>query len=92
MRFTGKKVAVTGASSGIGAAIAEGFAKEGADVAFLDLDGKRAQEYAALAKADYETDCIGLAVDVSNKDSVVNAFKTIEDTYGGLDIFVNCDD
>ena len=38
MRFLKKRVAVTGAASGIGAAIAEGFATEGASVAFLDLN------------------------------------------------------
>ena len=35
MRFLKKRVAVTGAASGIGAAIAKGFAAEGASVAFL---------------------------------------------------------
>lgn len=90
MRFVGKKVAVTGASSGIGAAIAESFAQEGADVAFLDLDGKRAESSAALAREKHHTECIGLMVDVSNKDSVETAFETIENTFGGLDIFVNC--
>lgn len=90
MRFQGKKVAVTGAASGIGAAVAEGFAREGADVAFLDLDEKSVEKYAASAKENYRTNCIGLKVDVSNKDSVSSAFETIEETYGGLDIFVNC--
>lgn len=90
MRFEGKRVAVTGAASGIGAAVAEGFAKEGANVAFLDLDGARAAEYAANACAQYKTDCFGLQVDIADKASVTAAFEQVESRLGGLDVFVNC--
>ena len=90
MRFQGKRVAVTGAASGIGAAIAEGFAKEGACVAFLDLSQDRVDKAVAAANKKWHTNCIGLAIDVANKESVCNAFETIEKKFNGLDILVNC--
>ncbi len=90
MRFEGKKVVVTGAASGIGEAIATGFAREGAHVAFMDLNKEAADKCALSAKEKYNTNCMGIAVDVSDKQSVTEAFDLVEKTYGGLDIFVNC--
>lgn len=90
MKFKGKKVAVSGAASGIGEAVAMGFAKEGAAVAFMDINREKADKCAALAKEKYGTNCIGPGVDISNKKSVNEAFETVEKIYGGLDIFVNC--
>ena len=87
MRFEGKIVAVTGAASGIGRAIAEGFARAGAKVAFMDLDGDNAKKYAEAADG---TNNIGIGVDVSDKASVESAFEVVEKTYGRLDVFVNC--
>jgi sorbitol-6-phosphate 2-dehydrogenase len=90
MRFKGKTVAVTGAASGIGKAIAMGFAKEGADVVFMDINLESANESATEAINSYKTNCMGVSVDVSNKQSVENAFNKLEETYSKLDIFVNC--
>jgi len=90
MRFKSKKVVVTGAASGIGEAIAMGFAKAGADVAFMDINKENADTCARLAKEQYGTNCIGLAVDVSDKASVENGFGLVEKTFGGVDVFVNC--
>ena len=88
MEFKGKTVCVTGAASGIGAAIAEGFAKDGASVALLDLNEKQAQELARLLTEKYGTKCIAIGVDVSKSSSVYSAFEKIEAAFSSLDILV----
>jgi sorbitol-6-phosphate 2-dehydrogenase len=90
MRFEGKKVVVTGAASGIGEAVAMGFAREGADVAFMDINKENAVKCALKANEKYNTNCFGIGVDVSDKKSVNEAFDIVEKTYNKLDIFVNC--
>lgn len=90
MKFRNKKVAVTGAASGIGGAIAKAFARQGADVAFMDVNQAEVQKMATVANGQYGTKCMALVTDVSDKQSVCAAFEKIEDEYGGLDIFVNC--
>ena len=87
MRFEGKIVAVTGAASGIGEAIAIGFAKEGASVAFMDINEHKVKE---LSESANGSNNIGIGVDVSDKNSVEKAFNEIEQKYGKLDVFVNC--
>ncbi len=50
----GKRVLLTGGASGIGAATVAAFAAQGADTAFIDLDGDAAAEVAAKTGARYE--------------------------------------
>ena len=90
MRFEGKRVAVTGAASGIGAAVAEGFAQDGAKVAFLDFNEGGANECAENAAKKYGTECIAIFVDVSDAASVKSAFSKIEEHFGGLDYLICC--
>jgi rhamnose utilization protein RhaD (predicted bifunctional aldolase and dehydrogenase)/NAD(P)-dependent dehydrogenase (short-subunit alcohol dehydrogenase family) len=76
-------VAVTGAGGAIGAAIAHAFAREGASVAALDLDGDAARRVADAVG--------GLAIpcDVTDGASVEAAFATICQHFGGVDIVVS---
>ena len=75
-----KVVAVTGAGSGIGAAIARAFVAEGAEVACLDLDPDAAGRTAKAVKG------LAVACDVTDDGSVVAAFDQVVQAYGGLDI------
>lgn len=74
---------VTGGASGIGAATAKAFAKEGCEIAVLDLDGEAA---AKVAKA---LGGIGLACDVTDPDSVKAAMTAVAAHFGGIDIVVS---
>jgi NAD(P)-dependent dehydrogenase (short-subunit alcohol dehydrogenase family) len=87
-RLDDKIAAVTGAGSGIGAAIAETFAAQGARVFVLELNaGSGEQTVERIRDAGGEADVV--ACDVSNAGSVATAFASVHATAGRLDILVN---
>jgi rhamnulose-1-phosphate aldolase/alcohol dehydrogenase len=78
---------VTGAASGIGKAIAERLAAEGACVVVADLDGAKASDVAkGIGSADA---AIGLAADVSDEAAVARAMQEAVLAFGGVDLVVN---
>jgi rhamnulose-1-phosphate aldolase/alcohol dehydrogenase len=78
---------VTGAASGIGKAVAERLAAEGACVVVADLDAARAAEVAAsIGSADV---AVGVAADVSDEGAVARGLEAAVLAYGGVDLVVN---
>jgi len=78
---------VTGAASGIGKAVAQRLAGEGACVVVADLDLQKAVDAAAeLGNSDR---AIGVAVDVSDGEAVAAAFRAAALAFGGVDLVVN---
>lgn len=90
MRLQGKSVIVTGAATGIGRAIVERFAREGASVT---LDYVKGQEAAAQAVVDAVTTAGGKAraqlADITNPDDVADLVQQAVESYGGVDILIN---
>lgn len=78
-------VVVTGGGSGIGAATAKAFAKDGAEVAVLDRDGDAAQKAAKACGGK----ALGVACDVTDADSVRAAFDAVAARFGGIDVVVS---
>ncbi|WP_024511083.1 SDR family NAD(P)-dependent oxidoreductase [Bradyrhizobium sp. ARR65] len=79
---------VTGAASGIGRAIATGFAREGARVVLLDINEQGAAKAAReIREAGGKADSFGL--DVTRREDCVAVAKTIADRIGQVSVLVN---
>ena len=87
-RLDGKVALVTGASYGIGLALATGFAEAGATIVFNDIN----QDLVNKGLAEYEAIGIkahGYVCDVTNEEQVQAMIKQIETEVGSVDILVN---
>ena len=84
VELDGKVALVTGAAQGIGQAIADTLARNGARVVYSDLDEGRAS---AASRAG--GGCMGLALDVAQPDSVVAGVARVLQECGRIDILVN---
>ena len=84
----GKIALVTGASYGIGFAIASGFAEAGAKIVFNDINQELVDKGIAAYK-EKGIDATGYVCDVTNEDAVNAMVATIEKEVGVIDILVN---
>ncbi|MBI5055108.1 MAG: glucose 1-dehydrogenase [Nitrospirae bacterium] len=88
MRLKDKVAIVTGGASGIGRAICELFAAEGARVLFADKDHSGGEETTALIKKN-NGQAMFIAADVSREDEAKRIVDTAVEKYGGINILVN---
>lgn len=82
--LTGKTALVTGAASGIGAAIADALAEKGVRVAVVDMNAD-----AATAKAATLPGAVAVACNVADPASVAHAVAQVAGALGRIDILVN---
>jgi 3-oxoacyl-[acyl-carrier protein] reductase len=88
-RFEGRVALITGGARGIGLAIAQTFARDGARVAICDLSADEAGAAAASVQAEFGVEALGIACDVSSEAPVDAMVADVIARLGGLDILVN---
>jgi 3-oxoacyl-[acyl-carrier protein] reductase len=85
----GKVAVITGGSVGIGLAVAEGLAAEGASVVLAARDATRVEREAARVSEAFGVEALGLACDVATAEGCVKLVEATADRFGGADILVN---
>jgi NAD(P)-dependent dehydrogenase (short-subunit alcohol dehydrogenase family) len=86
-QLAGQHAVVTGGGRGIGAAIAQALAREGATVSVLGRDTARLAAQVAALGGDAKAHAVG--VDVTDEASVRNAFAAVRERFGQVDVLVN---
>ena len=86
-RLAGRVAFITGAASGIGAACAERFAREGASIAGLDV--QKPADAAWRKVVESAPDAVYLEADVRDEPSVERAVASAAERFGRIDVLVN---
>jgi short-subunit dehydrogenase len=89
MDFKDKVVVITGASSGIGKACAEEFAKRGANLVLAARQYVTLCETTAALEKQYGIKALAIQADVSKQEDCEALIKQAVATFGGIDVLVN---
>ena len=85
-----KTVLITGASGGIGSAIAVAFAQNGYDVALnYNKNEAKAKKLAGILRETYGVNAAAVGADVSDRTAVNSMFDEIDRLFGNLDVLIN---
>jgi len=89
-RVAGKKVFISGAAQGLGAAMAHKMAAEGAKVSVADINHPGAQSVAAEINAAHgEGTAFAFPLDVTKEDQWIFALEEADDAMGGISVLIN---
>lgn len=80
-RLAGRVIVITGATRGLGKAVAESLAAAGASLGLLATERMAVNDLAT----SLSTNCVAVACDVAEPDEVVDAFTHVADALGGVD-------
>ncbi|MGU4858313.1 SDR family NAD(P)-dependent oxidoreductase, partial [Escherichia coli] len=85
--FQGKTVVITGACRGIGAGIAERFARDGANLVMVS-NAERVHETAEQLRQCYQADILSLEVDVKDEAQVQALYEQAAARFGSIDVSI----
>ena len=85
-----KVVFITGGAQGLGYAMAEKFAAEGAKIVIGDIQEKLALEAAKRLGEEFEIETYAFRMDVTSVEDIKEAFAKVKEHFGKLDVQVNC--
>ncbi len=88
MEFKDKVIVITGATGGIGAAVAKKFAEDGAKLALLDLDAGKLQALAVSLSLN-EGNCSLFVCDVRDEERYKNCINKTKEKFSKIDVFCN---
>ena len=83
-----KVAVITGGASGIGAATAELFVKEGAKVVLVDLNEEKGKAFEAELKAQ-NAEALFVKANITSEEDVQNVFKEAVNAFGKVDVVFN---
>jgi NAD(P)-dependent dehydrogenase (short-subunit alcohol dehydrogenase family) len=89
LNLRGKIAVLTGASVGIGLAVAEGFAAEGVNLVLAARQPERLAEAASRIAAQYGVQALPVACDVATVAGVEQITRAAQENFGGVDILFN---
>jgi NAD(P)-dependent dehydrogenase (short-subunit alcohol dehydrogenase family) len=84
-----KKIIITGASSGLGEALAKEYAKQGWSVCVADIQQEAGEALAKKLAADHGTDCFFHTLDVTSEDQWQALYNAVAQRWKGLDALIN---
>lgn len=87
-RLKGKNCLITGSARGIGAAVAEHYAEQGAKVCIADINIEGCEQVAARIR-EKGGEAIAVSLDVTSRDQMKAAVKATVDAFGSLNVMVN---
>lgn len=88
MRFKDKVTLITGAAQGLGAAIADRFAREGSTIILTDVNEDGVKATAVQIAQDHGVRSLGIRMDVTDDFEVHSTMEMIERDFGKLDVMV----
>jgi len=89
LHLDGKVAVVTGGSSGIGRAAAEGLAREGVHVVCCARDEERLTEVVSRIREAHGVEALGVPADVTDPDDLDRLVDEVTSAFGGADVLLN---
>ncbi|RUO80538.1 3-oxoacyl-ACP reductase [Idiomarina tyrosinivorans] len=82
-------IVITGGAQGLGRAMAENFAKDGAALALIDVNGEMLEDAQQACEQLGAKKVVGFETDITDEESVETVFEQIHQEFEGIDVLIN---